>query len=275
MWKKIFGWFLMVLLLAYVVTAGIWAHAEARKNSCKGIDINIVETATTDSVSRRGIMAEINRYPKKIVGEQIPNIDTRHLEKYLKAIPQFEDVVCTFTTSGRLNVKVTPMVPEIRVFEDSASYYINKEGKRMASKATFFVDVPVVSGRFNDKFKAADVLPVSRFIAADPMLSKLVGMIRAEDADNILLIPRIHGHVINFGDTTRLDEKKLALQALYRKVLPYKGWEHYDTISVKFKGQVVATRRNKGSLVPRNVEFEEVDMEEATLPEIDYNITQN
>lgn len=275
MWKKILGWSLMVILLAYIVTAGIWANAEARKNACQGIDIHIVEAPTTDSVSRKGIMAEINRYPRKIVGEQIPNIDTRHLEKYLKAIPQFEEVVCNFTTSGRLNVKVTPMVPELRVFEDSVSYYINKEGKRMASKASFFVDVPVVSGRFNDKFKAADVLPVSRFVASDPMLSKLVGMIRAEDADNILLIPRIHGHVINFGDTTRLEEKKQALEAIYRKVLPYKGWEQYDTISVKFKGQVVATRRNKGSLVPRNVEFEEVDMEEATLPEIDYNVTQN
>ena len=275
MWKKILGWTLMVLLFAYVVAAGIWAHAEARKNSCKGIDIQIVEAATTDSVSRRGVMAEINRYPRKIVGEQIPNIDTRHLEKYLRAYPQFEDVVCNFTTSGRLNVKVTPMVPELRVFDDSISYYINKDGKRMASKASFFVDVPVVSGHFTDTFKAKDVLPVTRFVAADPMLSKLVGMVRVDDADNILLIPRIHGHVINIGDTNRLAEKKQALEAIYRKVLPYKGWNHYDTISVKFKGQVVATRKNKGSLVKRNVEFEETDMEEATLPDIDYNENQN
>lgn len=275
MWKKILGWSLLVLMVAYVVVVGIWAHAEAKKNSCKGIDIQIVEGASTDSVSRKGVMAEINRYPRKIVGEQIPNIDTRHLEKYLKAFPQFEDVVCNFTTAGRLNVKVTPMVPELRVFEDSVSYYINKEGKRMMSKASFFVDVPVVSGRFNDKFKAVDILPVSRFVAADPLLSKLVGMIRAEDSDNIILIPRIHGHVINFGDTNRLAEKKQALMAVYRKVLPYKGWNEYDTISVKFKGQVVATRRNKGSLVPKNVEFEETDMEEATLPQIDYNEIQN
>lgn len=267
--KKVLGWVILVLLVAYVVSAAIWAHAEAAKNACKGIEINIVEGYSTDSVTRRGVMAEINKYPKKIVGEQIPSINTRELEKYLKKFPQFEDVICSFSTSGLLNVKVTPMVPELRVFEDSASYYINKDGKRMDSKATFFVDVPVVSGKFNNKFKPSDILPVTRFVASDPVLSRLVGMIHADDVDNIILIPRIHGHVINFGDTNRLVEKKKALIAVYRKVLPYKGWEEYDTISVKFKGQVVATRRNKGSQRPQNVEFEETDMEEATLPEIE------
>ena len=32
---------------------------------------------------------------------------------------------------------------------------------------------------------------------------------------------------------------------MYHKVLPVKGWDYYDTISVKWGGQVVATRRLK------------------------------
>ena len=266
--KTVLGWVILVLLVAYVVFAGIWAHAEAKKDSCKGIDIQIVEGMATDSVTKKGVMAEINRYPEKIVGAQIPSVDTRKLEKYLKSFPQFEDVVCSFTTKGMLNVKVTPMVPELRIFEDSTSYYINKDGKKMASKASFFVDVPVVSGKFTDKFSPVAVLPVTRFIASDPVLNRLVGMVHAEDAENIILIPRIHGHVINFGDTNRLAEKRQALMAMYRKVLPYKGWEEYDTISVKFRGQVVATRRDKGAQKPQKVEYQEEDMEEATLPEL-------
>lgn len=267
--KKILAWVILVILAAYVVFAAIWAHAEAAKNTCKSIDIKIVEGHSTDSVSRRGVMAEINRYPEKIIGTQVSAINTRKIEDFLMSFPQFEDVECSFTTGGCLNVKVTPMVPEIRVFEDTVSYYINKDGKKMPSKASFYVDVPVVSGKFNDKFTPKDVLPVTRFITSDEVLSKLVGMVYAKDADNIILIPRIHGHVINFGDTNFMEDKKRALVAMYRKVLPYKGWNEYDTISVKFKGQVVATRKNKGPLHPQNVEYEENDMEEATLPEID------
>lgn len=266
--KKILGWVVLVILMAYVVYASIWANAEAAKNSCKGIDIEIVKSNTADSVTRKGVLAEINRYPGKIIGAQLPAINTRNIELYLKSFPQFEDVVCNVTTAGKLNVKVTPMVPELRVFEDSASYYINKDGKRMYSKASFFVDVPVVRGNFNESFRPEYVLPVTRYIAKDPILKNLVGMVQADDADNIILIPRIHGHVINFGDTNRLSEKKEALIAVYRKVLPYKGWNEYDTISVKFKGQVVATRKKKATKAPQNLDLEEIDMEEATLPEI-------
>lgn len=269
--KKILGLVILVLLVAYVVCAAIWAHAEAAKNSCKGINIHIVEGYSADSVTRRGVLAEINKYPEKIIGTQIPAINTRKLEQYLKKFPQFEDVVCSFTTAGMLNVKVTPMVPELRIFEDSASYYINKDGKRMDSKASFFVDVPVASGKFNNRFQPKDILPVTRFVNNDPVLSRLVGMVYAENSDNIILIPRIHGHVINFGDTNRLEEKKKALVAVYRKVIPYKGWEEYDTISVKFKGQVVATKRNKGTRTPQEMAFEEPDMEDATLPDLTYS----
>ena len=274
MLKKILGWVILVVLLAYVVYAGIWAHAEASKNVCKGIDISIVEGHTTDSVSRKGVLAEIRRYPHKLVGTPVALVDTRALENYLKSFPQFEDVLCSFNTAGRLNVKVTPMVPEIRVFEDNQSYYVNKDGKRMNSKASFFVDVPVVSGHFDESFRPEHVLPVTRFITSDPMLNQLVGMVHAKDADNIILVPRIHGHVINFGDTNRLDEKKKALVAMYKKVIPHKGWEEYDTISVKFRGQVVATKRNKGGRKAPDVTFEEEDMEEATLPEIGPEITR-
>ena len=149
--KKIFAWVILVMLLAYVVCAAVWARAEASKNSCNGIDIQIVQGHAIDSVSHKGVMAEINRYPEKLVGAQIPTINTRQLEQYLKSFPQFEDVVCNFTTAGRLNVKVTPMVPEIRVFEDSLSYYINKNNccKKQHLQQLFFNSLkPVTAQEF-------------------------------------------------------------------------------------------------------------------------------
>ena len=274
MLKKLLSWILLAVLVAYVFAAAFWARGEARKNTCRGINIEIVRNTSADSISQKSVLDEIKKYPKKIVGEQLSTINTRDFMNYLRAYPQFEDVVCNFTTDGKLQVKVTPMVPELRVFDDTLSYYINKDGKVMPSKASFFVDVPVVSGKFNDKFRAADLLPVTRYIASDEALNSLVAMVYADSPDNIILVPRIHGHVINFGDTTRLKEKRDAILAIYKKVLPYKGWEAYDTISVKYKGQVVASRRNKGAQSPQNVEFDEVDMEEATLPEITENQPQ-
>lgn len=69
--------------------------------------------------------------------------------------------------------------------------------------------------------------------------------IKAENPRNIILIPLIHGHVINIGDMNNLDNKFYRLTRAYKEVLPVKGWDYYDTLSVKWRGQLVATRRAK------------------------------
>ena len=81
--------------------------------------------------------------------------------------------------------------------------------------------------------------------------------------------------MINFGDSTRLDEKKAAIMAAYRSILPAKGWNTYDTISVKFKSQIEASRRNKAISSHGTPEDDGDDLEEATLPDVANINTQN
>ena len=42
-----------------------------------------------------------------------------------------------------------------------------------------------------------------------------------------------------------IENKFARLKTMYKDVLPVKGWTYYDTISVKWRGQVVATRFKK------------------------------
>lgn len=266
--KIILKWTLLIFLIAYAVFAAVWAHGEAMKSACKGIEIEIAHTNMADSVTKKGVMTELAGYPGKIVGNLPSSINTKEIEDYLKKFSQFENVTCNLRTDGKLIVKIEPMRPALRVFDGNRSYYINKDGKEIESKASFFVDVPVVSGHFTKDFSPAMLLSTIKFIQLDPMLSRLVGMVEANDANNIILVPRIQGHVINFGDTTRLAEKTKMLSAVYTRVMPHKGWDLYDTISVKFKGQVVATRRDKSKRDHGGIYDDGIDLEEATLPDL-------
>lgn len=252
--------------MAYAVSMAVWANSRAALDLCSHIDVNIRGEQHADSVTRQGILAELNRYPGKIIGVPSHTVNTLGIENYLKSFSNFEDVECTMSSHGHLVVSVLPMIPEIRIFDGQKSYYVNKDGKRIASNAEFFSDVPVVSGRFNNRLRPEYVLPVTRFIARDSLLHQLVGMVVVRDKDNIILVPRIDGHVINFGDTSRLLQKKKALLTAYHDILPYRGWNTYDTISVKFKGMVVATRRNKALLHPNLPIQEDEDPEEGSLP---------
>lgn len=269
--KTLLKWLILTLLIVYAGWVAVWAGGEAERHTCAGIDVRVEGVALADSTTQSGVLAHLAGYEGKIKGLPTYRVNTQAIEDYLSNLSNFETVECVITSDHRLRIDIVPMRPEVRIFDSKGSYYINRAGKRIDSNARFFVDVPVVKGEFTENFPATTVLPLTRFIASDPFMSQLVAMIEAKDADNLLLVPRIHGHLINFGDTTRLTEKRDALKAMYRKVLPYKGWETYDTISVRFRGQVVATRRDKKPLVHSATYVEEYDPEEATLPTEDDN----
>ncbi|MDE7159599.1 MAG: hypothetical protein K2O24_01950 [Muribaculaceae bacterium] len=266
--KTVMKWGVLAALLAYCVGMGVWASTEAARTKCTDIRVMIPDATPADSVAREGVRQELATYPGHITGVNVGKVDIAGIETYLSRLNNLENVECAISTDGCLFVYVEPMRPEIRVFESSGkSYYINKDGKRMDAKAEFFADVPVVYGDFTPDFPATAVLPVTRFVSRDPSLSRLISAVEARDAHNILLVPRIRGHIVNFGDTSRLERKRDALLTAYRRILPYRGWMTYDTISVKFKDQIVATRRDK-TPVGRETDSgtEDIDLEEATLP---------
>lgn len=257
----------MTALVGYVSVMGIWANIEADRHVCTGIEVEVEGNSKLAGTIRHGVVEELHSYPQRIVGTQLHQLNTSDIERYLSKYNNFEKVNCIISTRGELVVRIVPLIPVMRVFFGDNSYYINKEGKHIVSNAEFYNEVPIVSGNFNKHFTPKNVLPLVNYISKDGLLKEMVSMINAEDSHNLILIPRMRGHVINFGDTTRLDEKKRALTLFYRQVMPYKGWEEYDTISVKYRGQVIATRRDKTRLNHAEHYEEEEDLEEATLPD--------
>lgn len=243
----------------------MWARAEAARHVCNDIEIVIDGSQNVASVTPLSVREVINGYSEPIIGRPIHSINTLSIAEYLRKFNNFESVDCIITSQGNLKVRVVPMVPALRIFDGGKSYYVNKDGKTMAAIPGFHVDVPIVTGEFNNRIRPQEILPVVRFMQSDSMLNRLIGMIQVKDMDNILLVPRIKGHVINIGDTTRLKEKRDAIYTAYRSILPYKGWETYDTISVKFRGQIVASRRDKTPLFPIPVMDSDEDPEEETL----------
>lgn len=268
-YKTISKWSILTALLAYTGWISVWARNQAEKEVCTGIEISVIDNPQLDTVIRRGVEAELSHYPEKIVGAPLTRLDIRKIRKYLGAMSNFESVSTMITAERKLLVEVVPMIPVMRVFTEGKSYYINREGKVIEAKPEFYTDVPIVKGAFSKGFQPKDLVSLMQYIAKDKFLSNLVSMVEAKDPNNLLLIPRIYGHVVNFGDTTRLADKTENLKIFYRRVIPHKGWNEYDTISVKFRDQVVATRRIKNLPVVAAAPENEVDLEEGTLPDVD------
>lgn len=263
--KRVVRIILSVVLLAYIVVAVSWSRNIADDRLCNGIRIEVSDPDNSRFVTSKEVAKEIKSFTKTNGRVRLAEINTDSIELLLNSIDKIESATCRVLTDGYILIDVKPMCPVARVFDKGVSYYLNKDGKRISADARYHVDCPVISGNFSESFTPHHILPVVYKIEADSTLTSLVTHIKADGPTNIILVPMIHGHVINIGDTDNLNDKFYRLSRAYKDILPVKGWNFYDTISVKWNGQIVATRRAK----KLNQVISAVDFEaEQELPDI-------
>lgn len=236
---------LALLLVAYLCFALPATARMAADDTFAGCRISVADSLNTRFVTELEVSRECDDIMQWITSRRQKEVDLNLLESHLRASDRIESVNVSVLNNGTLAIDVVPMVPVARVFDESTSYYINAEGKRISADPRYHVDVPVVVGRFSEQYPPARLLPLLSHIAANPALDALVSTVKQEADGNILIIPTIRGHVINFGDTSLVDNKFERLRRFYRRVMPVRGWETYDTLAVKWRGQIVATRRDK------------------------------
>lgn len=238
---------LTLVVVSYLMVMWKVAAHKADTRLCTGIMITVHDTAQYRFVTPEELALELGTLPSTATSTPLSRINIDSLEHALMKFDKIESVNVTVLTNGKIHIDVHPTRPVARIFEPSGnSYYISRDGKRIVADARYHIDVPVVSADFNAlAMRPTSIIPLVDKISSDSLLNTLVSMIKIDSPTDIILIPMVRGHVINIGDTLNFDDKFRRLRAMYTKVMPVRGWEMYDTLSVKWGGQVVASRREK------------------------------
>lgn len=258
----------MVAYIGYMLTVTFSREAT---RMCSGVIVTVHDTTRYRFVSPEELVHELGSLPIEARNIPVQEINLDSIERILNHFDKVEHAEVNLLTNGRIHIDVYPMRPVARIFpsDTAASYYINRSGKRMMADARYHIDVPVVKGAFPKVgMEATGILSLLDAIEADSLMRQLVSMVKVDSPIDIILVPRIRGHVINIGDTLDYTDKFRRLRVMYSKVMSERGWEMYDTLSVKWPGQVVATRRDKGHETEEEIietsNFEEVDAETMT-----------
>lgn len=235
---------LSLLLVAYCCCALVVSARMSHRATLKKVEV-VLSDPKSRFVNVLDVLHEAQLDPDTVGGILRDNFDLFALEQRLKASDKLQDANAMILSDGTLVIEATPMVPVARVFEKGQpSYYINASGKRIKAELRYHIDVPVLVGSFDSIHPASRLLPLLDYIASNPRVGALVATVTQQPNGNIILVPNIVGHVINFGDTSMVQDKFRRLRAFYRHVAPYEGWNAYDTVAVKWRDQVVASRRN-------------------------------
>lgn len=243
----------------------------AENDTFTGCRISVADSENTGFVTQLDISRECGDIMQWITERKRKDLDINELESRLRASDKVEKVNVQVLNNGALAIDVIPMTPVARVFDRNNSYYINASGKRISAEPRYHVDVPVVVGVFSDSLPPSRLLPLLHHISERPELDALVSTVKQARNGDIIIVPTIRGHVVNFGDTSMVDDKFGRLREFYRQVMPVRGWETYDTLNVKWRGQIVASRRDKTlghtELASRVEEFDDIDdIETITTP---------
>ena len=244
--NKIVRIIISVILAAWLVASLALTAAWSNNRRCAGIAIEVNDTARF--VTAQEIARDLSTLGFTGRGRLLKDINTDSIERFLLSNDKIESVDVVKLTSDSILISITPMVPVARIFDNLAdeSYYINRTGKHIKADARYHINLPIVVGNFPDTtFTPLHLLPLIDYISADSLWNNFVTMIKVDSPTDIYIVPSIRGHVINLGEPADFDSKFSRLTTFYRKVMPIKGWQYYDTLSLKWGGQIVATRRQK------------------------------
>ncbi|MBO5780295.1 MAG: hypothetical protein J6R27_04255 [Muribaculaceae bacterium] len=255
-----------IMLMGYLFFAVIVTNFMAAEEMCHGVDISVASNAMSPFVTADDIDRELEGLRAKGTKVKASEMPMQQIEDKLNSLDFVEHADVVRLANDRIAINVVPMVPVARVFDLSGSYYINRAGKHLTADINYQIDVPVVVRECGAP-TADKVLPLIERIAEKPEWNQLVSAIKLDSSNDIILIPSISNHVVNFGDVSMIDDKFDRLFKFYRKVMPVKGWNYYDTITVKFRNQIVGKTTPDGRNRPvneyRNEDFIENPDEES------------
>lgn len=250
-----------IMLFAYLVIALTLSAGEADTDVCNGVHISVTgDNSGRQFVTAEELAHEIGDLPEKAKGVALASINTQEIRKSLLALDKVEDAQVIRMTDGTIQIKAQPIVPVARIFDNGKSYYINRIGKRVSANARYHKDVPIIEGHFDPAdtvFTPQSLLPLINYIAADSVWNSFISMVKVKSPTDIILVPNIREHVINIGAPNHFDDKFSRLKRFYTEVLPKQGWEKYDTLTLKWRGQLVASKRKRHSAPVEIVKFED------------------
>jgi cell division protein FtsQ len=233
-----------------------------REVLCSALHINIMDTLNSHFFTHAELEQLILGKENKILGYPVHDIELPALEDRLKNSPYIESAELYFTLEGTLHADIRQRVPIIRVMDSSgSSWYIDATGNVFPYKAGFTPHILVANGSIpgGNSLKGIrtmkeleetvgytewkELFNLASYIFKDTFWKSQIVQIYYSRSGDFELIPRVGAHQIIFGSADEMEEKFEKLKVFYHEGLSVKGWNHYDRINLKYKNQVICTKR--------------------------------
>ena len=88
-----------------------------------------------------------------------------------------------------------------------------------------------------------NVFHINNLILKNELLKSQIGQVYVNSIGEYDLIPMLGNHIIKLGKTDNIKQKIENLTSYDKKNLVTEGWNKYRTINLKYKDQIVCTKK--------------------------------
>jgi cell division protein FtsQ len=244
-----------ILMVCGVIFSLAFVNKEEGEISCKSIDITIAPKNELLFLNRGMILSMIHPSgaEKEIVGKKIESLNIPAIEEKLNHNDFIKRAQVYTDMNGAMEIRIVQRRPILRIIRsDGSSFYIDENGTKMPVSQDFTAHVPVATGNLFESYKARDTMQstvgmelnkIATYVDKDAFWKAQIEQIFVTAESEFVLVPKIGSHTILFGTAENMEEKFDKLMLFYQEGLKRVGWDKYSTINVKYKDQVVCTKK--------------------------------
>ena len=240
--KKILILLGIVVMLGYIIYALNSFSKKVSENICNDVVVTV-----TNSNEEMKYFIDANRIKEELLknklnpkGKKIEDINTWDIENYILSNEHAKSAKIYFTNNNNLEIKINEKKPIIRIVPNTgAGYYLDEDGKKMKLSDTYTTYVPIVTGNISDSIVLKEIYIFAQYLNNNEFWDAQIDQIIVDKDQDIKLITRVGGHLINIGSFENIDTKLRRLFVFYKEGLNQFGWNKYSSINLKFDNQVV------------------------------------
>lgn len=247
------GW--LTVAIAGVVLLGA---AVSKKNTklCNGIEVEIEGDPDHFFVDEKEVKQLLNANGS-LTERPVESINLLMLERRLENDRWIRNAELYIDSKQVLQVRVEENEPVARVFTKGGySYYIDSSCNKLPLSNRISARVPMITNFPSDRTRwsrldsglMASIKEMALYINKVPFWKAQVAQLNVNDNREIEMFPTIGNHMVLLGKPEESEVKFNRLFSFYKQVWAKVGLEKYETIDVRFTGQVVAAKKGAAAV---------------------------
>jgi cell division protein FtsQ len=241
--KRLLSIVVAVILAGCLVFTLFIKQESGEETLCRNLVVVIRDSADRPFLHEKDVVSLLKNARLHPVGRPVHRINTDSIEKVVAKNELVATVSAYKTSSGNVKIEITQKTPILRVFDGKGSYYVDDLGRVMPADYHYATRLPIAAGKIEKSFATTELFKFALFLQKHKFWNHQIEQIYVHSEKEVELVPRAGNCRILLGSFEHFREKMEHLQLFYEQAIPKTGWEKYETINLKYKNQIVCTKK--------------------------------